>query len=334
MIGKRSVIVGLLILVMMLAVGCSNGSSGSSEASGKSDWPRGLSVGSAPAGGTFNVYGTGWADIMSDEVGINLTVESTGGPIDNIQLVEKGDMDIGMVTMGPAYEGFNGIEWTDKEHKNIRSIFPMYVSYLHWFSMPDTGVKSIEDIEGKVIGTGAQGGTPDYYTQRAFENLGIDPQRIVNGSFSDYANQMRDGQMDVAGVFAPAGHPTITEMIQTDNVQVFGTDDLTEELAKELDLTYGTLEANSYQNQKEDIKTLTVYSAFVAHKDLPEDLVYEIVKSTYENVEKLGEVHQTGKELSLDNVEEGITSIPLHPGAIKYYEEQGIDLPESAYPAK
>ncbi|WP_026703049.1 TAXI family TRAP transporter solute-binding subunit [Salibacterium aidingense] len=331
---KKSFNLVLVFTVTMAMVGCGKSGSETSsreEGADQSNWPRGLSVGSAPSGGTFNVYGTGWADIMTDEVGINMTVESTGGPIDNIELVERGDMDVGMVTMGPAYEGFKGIEWAEQKHQNIRSIFPMYISYLHWFTMPDSGIKSLEDISGKVIGTGAEGGTPDYYTQRAFQELGIEPQRIVNGSFSDYANQMRDGQMDVAGVFAPAGHPTITEMVQTDGVEVFGVEEKSEELAEKFDITHGELSADSYENQEEEIDTLSIYSAFVVHKDLPEDLVYEMVKATYESKEKLAEVHQTGKDLSLDNVKEGITSIPLHPGAIKYYEEEGIDLPDSAY---
>ena len=328
---KKRGIFSLLLLLSTILVACNSGSDGGSS---ESEWPRGLSVGAAPSGGTFNVYGTGWSDIITDEIGINTTVEATGGPIDNIQLVERGDMEIGMVTMGVAKEAFNGTGWAEEEHENIRSIFPMYISYLHWFSAPGSGVQALEDLEGKVIGTGATGGTPDYYTQKVFEDLNIEPLRVINGSFSDYANQMRDGQMDAAGVFAPSGHPTITEMIQTDNVEVFGVGEMSEELAEKYGITHGILEANSYENQEEDIETLTVYSAFIAHKDLPEDLVYEMVKTTYENIERLESVHQTGAELSLDTVVEGITSIPLHPGAIKYYEEQGVELPDSAYPSE
>lgn len=321
----------LMSLALIIVLSACGGKSEQSVSQNKG-WPKGVSVTSAPLGGTFNVYAIGWAEIMSDKLGVNMNVEATDGPISNIELVDRGDAEIGMVTMGPAYEAFHGFGWADKKYQNFRMLFPMYVSYLHWFSMPHANINSIYDIEGKIIGTGASGGTPDYYTQKIFQELNIKPRRIVNGSFSDYANQMRDGQMDIAGVFAPAGHPTITEMIHTDNVKVLGVGELSKELANKFNITSGILPAGSYEGQTEDIETLTIYSAFIVHKDLPDDFVYELVKTTYESKQELINVHKSAEELLLDNVPEGIGSLPIHPGAIKYFEENGVKLPDTAYP--
>lgn len=237
-----------------------------------------------------------------------------------------------MVTMGMAAEGYEGIEWADEPYENIRGLFPMYTSYLHYFSIPSADISNIEDIESAIVGTGASGGTPDYYNQRIFEELNINPGNIVHASFEDYANQMRDGQMHVASSFSPSDHPTISEMIQTDNVEVFGVGEESGTLAEEFNISSGIMEAGSYENQDEDIETLTTVSAFIANKDLSNEFVYALLEETFDNQETLEQAHSTGSELSLDMVEGEFLNLPLHPGAVEYYTDQGIDIPDSALP--
>ncbi|MEL7564564.1 MAG: TAXI family TRAP transporter solute-binding subunit [Dehalobacterium sp.] len=332
---KRFLLIMLLISVLVLsACGQSKNTetNGSETDSKANDSPSGISVSAAPLGGTFNNYATGWANVIGEKMNIATNVEATAGPIINIELVDRGESDIGLVTMGPAYEAYNGIGWADKKYENIRSIFPMYTSYLHWIALPGSNIKSVMDLEGKVIGTGAKGGTPDYYTGLLVEDLGIKIGRIVNGSFSDYANQMADGQMDAFGTFSPTGHPTAVQVIKTMGANVIGVGEKSKEIAEKHGITSGIIKANSYEGQTEDIETITVWSAYIASKDLSEDFVYELVKTTFESKEELAKVIKEAKELSLDVIAESIGNIPLHPGAIKYYAEQGIELPDSAYP--
>jgi hypothetical protein len=332
----KVIILPLLLSLILVLPACGNSgtsdNSGGTDSSSKQDWPKGISISSAPLGGTFQVYATAWGDVISKKLGIATNVEATAGPISNIQLVDRGDSDVGMVTMGPAYEAYNGIGWADKKYENIRTIFPMYVSYLHWFVSPSANAGSVYDLGGKIVGTGAKGGTPDYYGQRLFKDLGINVSRIVNGSFSEYSNLMADGKIDAFGVFAPTGHPTGTEVIKTQNAKVIGVGEKSKELAKQYGITSGIIKANSYEGQSEDIETLTIWSAFIVKKDLPEDFVYELVKTTFESKPELAKAVKQAEELSVDVVPESITAVPLHPGAIKFYEEKGVKLPDSAYP--
>ena len=326
-----------LLLVSSIFVLSACGQAGKSEDKNAKDTtsqnrPKGISVSSAPLGGTFHVYATAWANIIGKKMGISTNVEATAGPIPNIQLVDRGDSEVGLVSMGPAYEAYNGIGWADKKYENIRTIFPMYVSYLHWIALPGSNIKSLSDLEGKVIGTGAKGGTPDYYTEKIVADTGIKLKRVVNGSFSEYANQMQDGQMDAFGTFSPTGHPTATEVIKTQKGNVIGVGEKSKELAKKYGITSGSIKANSYEGQTEELETLTVWSAYIVNKDLSEEFVYELVKATYDNKEELTKAIKQGEELSLDVVADSITTIPLHPGAIRYFEENGIKLPNSAYP--
>ena len=322
----------LSLMLVVTACGQSDSNKDSSGEAGQKNWPKGISVSSAPLGGTFQVYATAWGDVISKKMSIATNVEATAGPIANIQLVDRGDSDVGLVTMGPAYEAYNGLGWADKKYENIRTIFPMYISYLHWFALPGANVNTVSDLQGKVIGTGAKGGTPDYYGQLLFNDLGIKVKRIVNGSFSEYANQMQDGQMGAFGVFAPTGHPTGAEVIKTQGANVIGVGEKSKEMAEKYGITAGIIPTNSYEGQSEDIETLTIWSAFIVKKDLSEDFVYELLKTTFDSKGDLAKAVKQAEELSLDSVADSITTVPLHPGAIKYYEEKGVKLPDSAYP--
>ncbi|MBZ4653025.1 MAG: hypothetical protein JG781_363 [Peptococcaceae bacterium] len=328
---KSMVLILLCVSLFLLTSACGQSES-KPGVSDKKDWPKGISISSAPLGGTFHVYATAWASIINKNLGIATNVEATAGPIANIQLVNNGQSDVGLVTMGPAYEAYNGIGWTDQKHQNIRTIFPMYVSYLHWFVAPNTNIKTVADFEGKVVGTGARGGTPDYYTVKILDDLGIKASRIINSSFSEYANLMADKTIHAFGVFAPTGHPTGAEVIRTQNAKVMGLGEKSKELAKKYGITSGIMKAKSYEGQTEDIETLTIYSAFAVNKNLPDSLVYELVKTTFEQKTELQKAVIQAAELNLDIVPDSITAVPLHPGAIKYYEEKGVKLPKSAYP--
>lgn len=321
-----------LVLLLMFVGLITLSACGNSSSSGSKDWPKGVSVASATIGGTFHAYATGWADVISEEMGIAVNVEATGGPIPNIKIVNKGDSPIGLVTTGPAYEAYNGIGWAKKKYQNVRSLFPMYKSYLHWFAMPDANIETVYDMEGKVVGTGAKGGTPDYYGRKVFQDLGIEPARIVNAGFSEYANLMRDGKMDAAGTFSPTGQPTAVEMVKTENANILGVGEKSEKLAKKYGISSGIIEANSYEGQTEDIKTLTIYSAYIVNKNLSDDFIYNLLKTTFDNKEELARIHEMFKELNLDTVPKALSKLPMHSGAIKYYEEMGVDLPESVYP--
>ena len=92
------------------------------------------------------------------------------------------------------------------------------------------------------------------------------------------------------------------------------------------ELSASTLPRATYPSLTEDYLTVGLFNFFVAHKDLPEDLVYRAVKAVYDNHERLVRAHSAGRETVLDNVTRD-TFLPLHPGAVRYYREIGVALP-------
>ena len=129
-------------------------------------WPSSLTIGTASQGGTYFIYGTGLGALITEELGINASGEVTGGPVQNATLVQTGDHEIGLVTMGPAYEAWTGVSELAPglEHKSLRALFPMYQTPFQVVALRSSNIASIADLGGKRVSVGPAGGTAATYT--------------------------------------------------------------------------------------------------------------------------------------------------------------------------
>jgi TRAP transporter TAXI family solute receptor len=248
-----------------------------------------------------------------------------------VQLIEENKLDFGMFTNGPSFEGWNGQGWAKgKKHQNQRAIFPMYTTYFQMYALKKSGIKTIHDLNGKSVGVGPVGGTPATYWPMIFEVAGVKPGRIVNASSADLNAQLKDGMLDANGQSVGLPWVTITEVETTNEVNVLGVPaaDAAKFIAKYPFFAEGNMPKGTYKaNPDKDIETLTVWNFMVVPKDSPEDFVYEVVKATFANVDILIATHDSAKETLAENIK--YSPIILHPGAVKYYKEKGIKLPEN-----
>ena len=108
----------MLLAAIAVVLFCSTG-----FAQTKANWPKSVTIGAAPIGGTYFVWAGGFAKMLNDKMGIPGNVESTGGPVHNVQLIESNSLDFGMVTNAPAAEGWSGDGWAKgKKFQNQRAI--------------------------------------------------------------------------------------------------------------------------------------------------------------------------------------------------------------------
>ena len=297
----------------------------------KSKWPKSVTVGAAPVGGVYFIWAGGFTKLLNDKMGIPGNVESTGGPVHNIQLLEEKNLDFAMVTNGPAAEGWSGEGWAKgKKFQNQRAIFPMYTTFFQMYSLKKSNIKSIMDFEGKSVGVGPVGGTPATYWQMIIQSAGVKTGRIVNASSADLNSQLQDGMLDANGNALGVPWTTITEVETTNDVNVYGvpTDVADKFIAKYPYFAKGMIPKGTYKsNPDSDLPTLTLWNFMAVHKDTPDDFVYEVVKATFDNVDILVAAHKSATEVKPENVI--YSPIPLHPGAVKYYQEKGIKFPDA-----
>ncbi len=300
------------------------------QAQPKPGWPKSVTIGAAPVGGVFFIWMGGFAKLLNDKMGIPGNVEVTGGPVHNTQLTDAKQIDFGPATAGPLWEGWTGGGWAKgRKHQNIRAIFPMYTSYFQMYSLKRTGIKSLHDLAGKSVGVGPVGGTPATYWPRVFEILGIKPSRMVNAGSADLNSQLKDGMLDANGQTVGLPWGLIHEVETTHETNVYGVSsaDADKVIAKHPYLSKAKIPKGYYKgNRDADIETITIWNFMTVHKDAPEDFVYEVVKKTFENVDILIATHASARETKPEAIVH--SPIPLHPGAVKYYREKGIRIPE------
>lgn len=303
--------------------------SSSVMAQDRTGWPRDLTIGTASVGGVYFVYGNGLASFIGEAIGINASGEVTGGPVQNVTLVQMKEHDIGLVTMGPMYEA-----WTGRSelapglpHTAVRALFPMYETPFHGIAMRSANIHSVSDLAGKRVSVGPAGGTPGTYWPRFLNSLDVNARTSFSGA-ADAASQLKDGLID-AFVFA-AGVPigAFSQLAAEADVRTFGFSEAEHAhiLENFPEVSNFTIPAGTYTRQTQDDASVAMWNFAVVHQDMPDSLAYEITKLVLENNERMMRIHAAASATLIENWENN-GFLPFHPGAIRYYEEQGITIP-------
>ncbi|MCW5752648.1 MAG: TAXI family TRAP transporter solute-binding subunit [Alphaproteobacteria bacterium] len=289
--------------------------------------PKSLTLGTASVGGTYFIYGGVVATLLTEKTGINVSTQQTQGPNQNMILTNGKNIELGMVTMGVALHGWNGTGWANgKKYDDVRAVFPMYDTPFHFITTERSGIKSVADMAGKNVGVGPRAGTPGTYFPMMFDALGI-KVTIRNGGASDMASQLGDGLLDVFAFAAGVPIAAYSELEAQRPVRFIRfTDAELKTLQEKIpELSPSIIPKGTYRTLTEDHPTVGVFNFFIAHKDLPDDVVYNITKAVLENNDAMVKGHSAASETIAANADKN-TFLPFHPGAIRYYKEKGIKL--------
>ncbi|MCE8012849.1 TAXI family TRAP transporter solute-binding subunit [Halomonas daqingensis] len=315
---------------LTLFVFCTGVTLGASADSDRDSWPSSLTIGTGSQGATYYIYGSGWGNLASEATGASFGAEVTGGPVQNVTLVQMGEHEFGMVTTGPAYEAWRGNSELAPgvEHTDIRAVFPMYQTALQVIALSGSGISSISDLDGKTVGIGPAGGTGDMYYPQLFEKLGLNV-RTRNAGAADQASQVQDGLLDAFAFAAGIPVSAFSQLEAQVDVNIFSFSEEEMEVFLEdfPEFSPATIPASAYSSLDEDTSAISLWNFAITHKDMPESLVYEVTKAVMENHERMVQVHGSASETVPENFVEN-TFIPWHPGAVRWFEENGYDIPE------
>lgn len=297
----------------------------------RTGWPATIVIGTGSQGGVYFTYGSGFAAMISETLGVNASVEITGGPVQNVTLVQTGDHNMGFVTMGPAYEAFIGKSelMPGVEHTDIRALFPMYQTPLQAATLARSGIRKLADLNGKRVGVGPAGGTAATYWPRYFEAAGL-KVTISNAGANDSAGQLKDGLID-AFLFA-AGIPTaaFTQLAVENDVVFLGfsEQELNTFLKAEPALAPYTIPAKTYEDQPDDVQSVSLWNFAIAGKNMPDGLAYELTKLAMTNYERMKQNHAAAKETRPEAYKFN-SFMKFHPGAARWFEENGYKIPDN-----
>ncbi|WP_251975977.1 TAXI family TRAP transporter solute-binding subunit [Salinicola avicenniae] len=301
------------------------------EESDRSDWPDSITVATASQGGTYYVYGSGWANLIADELGISGGGEITGGPTQNMALVHSGDVALGLTTMGPAAQALNGESplAPGMAMDNVCALFPMYETPFSIAALSSSGITSISEIpDGARIGFGPAASTSDTYFPAILETLGVDFERR-NGGWSDLGGQLQDGLIDVVAFAAGIPIPAVSQLeVQTDVNIIEFTEEEQQQVIDAFPVSAFTIPASTYSTLEDDARAVSMWNFTIANCDLPESFVYEITKLSMENNDRMRDIHRSAANSVPENLEYN-TVLPFHPGAARWYEENGYEIDPS-----
>jgi TRAP transporter TAXI family solute receptor len=295
-------------------------------------WPRAVTMGTAAPGGTYAIYGPAWGQMVQAATGVQVSYRTTQGPNQNIILIERREVELGMVTMGVALQAWNGQgDWTQgTRFRSIRALFPMYDTPFHGIALRRSNITNLAGLAGKNVGLGPRGGTPGTYWPIILERLGIRTAALRFGSASDMQGQLNDGLLDAflfaSGVPVPAFSEAETQ--QQVNWIDFTAEEVTRITAALPELAPGTIPQSVYRTSGRDLRIVGMFNFAVGHQSLDEGFVYELVKAVLDNNAQLRQAIAAGAETVAANATKN-TFLPFHPGAVRYYRERGIAIPDN-----
>ena len=295
----------------------------------KSKWPSRLTFVTGPAGGFGFPTGSAWASAVGSEVGIPISVEATTGLQVNPLMIEDRKAEIGLSAGDTSLEGWNGADWTKgRQIRAQRALVVLDPWVMQFYTTRKSGIAALTDLNGKSVNPSRRRSWTDNVLRDMVDNLGLKPGRISNVGPNDANSLLGDGRLDVAAVAGAIPHPAMSEFEVSHDMVVIpmSKDEQQKFLAKHPALFAYDIPANSYKGQTRPVPTVASYNIYIVHKDLPESLVYALAKATFSKKDQLAAAHKAFARMDAKNIV--YATVPLHPGAARYFEEQGIKVPD------
>jgi uncharacterized protein len=299
---------------------------------------KAVSIGTASASGTLYIVGAGLAQLITkDDPNLRVSAEATAGSVENINLVLRHKLDIGMSSYLVIPRMMEKADLSD-----LRIITMGHSGFLHFFVRKDSPIKSIDEIKGKRVAVGAPGSAAYVAVQTALKyglNLSMDDVKAANLDIPATINAIKDGSIDVGTIGSATPVAALIELSSTVGIRFLPmTKEQIDGIAANSSFVPGKLDAGTYQGQDQDVD-LVAYPPVVvyAHKDMDADVVYQFIKTVFEHPKERDAIHPQAKYYSKEFVFRGTKAMrekgfPFHPGAERYLKEIGIwDRADNAF---
>jgi TRAP transporter TAXI family solute receptor len=293
-----------------------------------------ISIATGGTGGVYYPLGGGLAALLSKKVpGMAATAEVTGGSVANMQLIGTGKPYIALTQADAAIDALKGQDKFAGKPIPVRALAVLYPNRMHVVSIEGTGITKMADMKGKRVSTGSGGSATEVFAFRVIEAAGLDKDKDMKRErlgVAESVNALKDRKIDA--FFWVGGLPTaaVTDLSNSPGVKIQMVDiaHLVPEMAKKHGNIYikDVIPQRTYKGMAADNQAATVTNLLAVHQSMDDKTAYTITKTMFENVVDLVRVHAEAVNIKLENQKSENSSIPWHPGAIKYYAERGIKI--------
>ncbi len=294
-----------------------------------------VSIGTGSVDGVYYPVGSAIAKLVNakeDEYGVNMSVQSTGGSVFNVNAVLVGDLDFGITQSDRQHQAYKGLaEWEDDgPQTKLRAVCSLHPEAVTLVAAVDAGIESLADLKGKTVNLGNPGSGNRGNALDVLRAAGLDPEDDLNAESNnagDSPDMLKDRKIDA--FFYTVGHPAgaikrasagLGRAVRI--VPITGMDEL---LASRSYYRVTEIRVDGYPRiaNKAPVPTIGVLTTVVTSADVSDEVVYAMTKELFTNLDEFKKVHSATADLTAEGMLKGL-SAPIHPGAMKYYKEAGL----------
>lgn len=326
---KISYLLIVILILSLTVIGCT-----SNEGEKTSDSENGvddqfITILTGGSSGPYFALGGALSNLINQNLDYaNSSVESTGASAVNSTKIGNDEAKLAFAmnnVVSFAYEGTESFE-DKKQFSNLRGITSLYPNYVQVITTKDTGLTQIEDLKGKRVGVGAPGSGTEVDARNILATHDITYEDLKEDylPYSESVEQLKNGTIDAAFLTSGLPNSTIMDLATTHDVQIITIRPEMAEKLKERVAFYSSevIPAGTYDNEK-DIYTAAVKTILITNDNLSEQVAYDVTKTLYENLDTMRGTHSAANHIDIEKYNEGMP-IPLHPGAKRFYKEQGV----------
>ncbi len=318
------VVAGVLALVISLVLN----ECGSAES-------KFVTIGTGAVTGVYYPMGGAISKLLNKNrsiYGLKVTAEATGGSVFNINALTAGDLDFGLAQSDKAAQALKGTEeWRDKgPQQDLRAVFGLISETVCLIARADSSIKSCGDLRGRIVAIGNPGSGTRQNSIDALSTCGLSIADLAQAESlkpSEAASLIQDGRIDA--FFFTVGHPngTIKEAIAGKTkvrfVPIRDVDDL---LRRNAFYSKAVIPIKLYGgvDNTEDVPTFGVRSCLLTSAKVPESVVYAVTKEVLDHFDAFRTLHPALEDLRKEDMVRDLPA-PVHPGALKYFKETGLD---------
>ena len=293
-----------------------------------------LSIATGGTGGVYYPMGGGLAAVLSKYIpNMSATAEVTGGSVDNLNLIGTGKPYVGFSMADAAKDAQMGEGKFANKKVDLRTLLVLYPNLMHVVTVESTGIKTMKDLKGKRVSTGAPGSATEIMAFRELEAAGLDKDKDVKRerlSVAESVNAIKDRKIDA--FFWVGGLPTaaVTDLANSPGMKIVMIDNADEvtPMNKKFGNLYfpAVIPKTIYTGMAKDNKVSAVANILVVNANMSDAEAYQIVKTIFDHKIDLVRTHQEYINVTLENQKTKSTPVAYHPGALKYFKEKKLNL--------
>ena len=310
----HKIVIRILVLLMLPAA---------ARAAGDGEPVENFSLGTGGQSGIYYPFGGAVAELWSEQVeGINVKAEVTAASVENTIKVASGAMLAGFAQANVVEQAYMG-SGQFEEKLPVRVLMTLYPNLLHVILPRDTDIRSLKDLAGRRVSLGA----PASGTAVTAENIlqangvGVEDMDARYLNYSETTNALANNQIDAGFIVGGLGVGAVTELALTKDITLLSISDAEIYNFRTEQPIYNVFDVPEGEyNNVDAFRTVAVWNVIVVHKDMDEDMAYQLAKVVYESGDSLVRTQNAARFTTLENAFMADT-IPLHPGALRYIDE-------------